>query len=439
MPKARLISAVCILLLFQLPVRTGGPLAGSDPGPFRPGAVLVGMHPGASPAMTTRLLADRGLQIERDLTPLPIVSVRVPIGQEMVTAEDLQKTGRVAFAELDYVMHATDVLTPDDPGLSNQWALTQINAPAAWSIVTGTSQVIVAIVDSGIKLDHEDLASKLWTNPGEIPGNGIDDDSNGKIDDVHGWHFFHAWTGADYVPAEDANVADDYGHGTHVAGIAAAATDNGVGIAGVAWGARVMPVKVLDQYGNGWYSDIAAGIIYAADNGARIINLSLGGSQDSQTLRDAVDYARGRGALVIAATGNTGSAVLYPAAYAPVLAVAATDSNDQSASFSNYGSQVDVAAPGVDIYSTWPWVTGYFTKSGTSMAAPQVAGVAALVWSLEPDDSADQVEHIIVETAVDVSSPGWDQFTGWGRIDAFKAVRCVRPLLLFLPVVFSSS
>jgi subtilisin family serine protease len=403
---------------------------------FRPGVVLVEMRPGTSPALMTRLLADHGLQIERDLAPLPIVSVRVPIGQERATAESLRSTGQIASAELDYAAHATDVITPTDPGWINQWGPSQINAPAAWSVITGTSDVTIAVIDSGIKLDHEDLAAQLWTNLDEVPGNLIDDDGNGKIDDVHGWHFYHMWNGSDYIPSEDANIADDYGHGTHVAGIAAAATNNGVGIAGIAWNARVMPIKVLDQYGTGWYSDIAAGIIYAADNGARVINLSLGGTEDSTLLRDAVDYARGHGALVIASTGNTGSAVLYPAAYDPVLAVAATDANDQVASFSNYGPQVDVAAPGVNIYSTWPWVTGYFTKSGTSMAAPHVAGLAALIWSLQPALSASSVTQIMTETTRDVVLPGWDQYTGWGRIDAYAAVsRAATYRVAFLPVI----
>ena len=216
--------------------------------------------------------------------------------------ESLRRDPRVAYAELDYAAYSTDIVTPTDPGWANQWGPRQIEAPAAWTILTGTAGVIIAVVDSGIKLDHEDLVAQRWINLAEIPGNYIDDDGNGQIDDVNGWHFFHRYTATGYVPDENANVLDDFGHGTHVAGIAAAATNNGVGIAGIASQARIMPVKVLDQYGNGWYSDIAAGIIYAADNGAQVINLSLGGTSDSQILRDAVDYARNRGALVVAAT-----------------------------------------------------------------------------------------------------------------------------------------
>ena len=229
------------------------------------------------------------------------------------------------------------------------------------------------------------------------------------------------------IRLRDAFVQDDNGHGTHVAGIAAAATNNGIGVAGVAWGAQIMPVKVLDEYGSGWLSDVAAGIVYASDQGAKIINVSLGGSTLSQTLCDAVAYAsQTTGALVVAAAGNTGGAVLYPAACDHVLAVAATDRADQRAYFSNLGPQVDLAAPGVDIYSTWYQsglqASGYFTKSGTSMATPQVAGVAALVWSRWPTWTPDQVAQRLLDTALDLGEPGWDAYTGWGRLDAAAAV-----------------
>jgi subtilisin family serine protease len=435
MPSVRKKAVICMLLLLTS-VQVNRSAARPAAATFRPGVVLVGLLPGAMPTRLTDWLTESGLSIERAWTPLPIVGVRVPIGQEHSTLESLQRSGQIAFAELDYAAYSTDIVTPTDPGWANQWGPRQIEAPAAWVVVTGTFSVIIAIVDSGIKLDHEDLVAQRWINLAETPGNYMDDDGNGKIDDVNGWHFYQRWTGMTYVSAENANVQDDYGHGTHVAGIAAAAANNGTGITGVAPGARIMPIKVLDQFGTGWYSDIAAGIIYAADNGARVINLSLGGTEDSQTLRAAVDYARSRGALVVAATGNKGEPVLYPAAYEPVLAVAATDQSDQVAYFSNRGPQVDVAAPGVDIYSTWPWVTGYFTKSGTSMAAPHVSGVAALLRSERPDLSVDQIAQIITSTAHDVADPGWDAVTGWGRIDAFAAVKDMAwHTTLFLPVI----
>ncbi len=368
-----------------------------------------------------------------DQSTINLWSVPVPIGQECATVARLQGDARVAYADLDYAIQSTDVITPSDPGWAQQWALPQINAPQAWSIVTDTTPLVIAVVDSGLKLDHPDLASQVWTNSDETPGNFIDDDGNGQIDDVHGWHFYHAWAGSTYVPRQDANVADDYGHGTHVAGIIGATGNNGLGITGVAWAARVMPVKVLDQYGTGWYSDIAAGIVYAVDNGANIINLSLGGETDSPVLREPIEYAQAHGVLVVAATGNTGGSVLYPAAYPSVLAVAATDQADQRAAFSNFGPEVDVAAPGVDIYSTWPWVTGYFTKSGTSMAAPHVTGVAALVWTHRPQLSAQLVASMIMLTATDIDAGGWDQYTGFGRVDAYRAVEQPPPYQFFIP------
>ena len=399
--------------------------------PHAPGIVLVGLRADRAAAPTIG-----SFDVIDTVDQLNVAALRVPIDQECAAVETLRRNPAVTFAELDYAARATDVITPDDANWSNQWGPAKIQAPTAWGVVTGTSDIVIAIVDSGLQLSHEDLAAKVWTNSNEIPGNGLDDDANGKIDDIHGWHFYHAWNGSAFEAAEDANVQDDFAHGTHVAGIAAASTNNAVGIAGLAWGARLMPVKVLDQFGNGWYSDIAAGIVYAADNGARLINLSLGGSPDSQTLRDAVDYARVHGALVIAATGNSGGAVFYPAAYDPVLAVAATDPGDQRAYFSNYGPQVDLAAPGTDIFSTWCHTdviavtcegSYYFNKSGTSMAAPHVTGVAALVWSRWPELTADEVIARLLDTADDVGEVGPDPYTGWGRVNAYQAVTRIEP------------
>ena len=387
---------------------------------YRAGAVLVRFRDGVTPAGRAKLLAPYGLRSEPRISRLGVVSLAVRAGHEMATIADLRRRPDVAFAELDYLAQAAEL--PDDPAWGQQWSLADIGLPAAWNVTTGSTDIVIALVDSGIYLGHPDLASKLWVNGDEIPGNWIDDDANGQVDDVNGWHFYQQWTPSGYVPAGNADLRDDFGHGTHVAGIAAAAANNGIGIAGIAWGARVMPVKVLDQYGNGWYSDIAAGIIYAADSGAKIINLSLGGAAASQTLCEAAAYAQQRGALVVAATGNAGAAVFYPAACAGVLAVAATDRADQRAGFSNFGPQVDLAAPGVEIYSTWPWLDGYFIKSGTSMAAPHVAGVAALVWSRWPEWTNVAVSRQITETTVDVAAVGWDPYTGWGRLDAAAAV-----------------
>jgi subtilisin family serine protease len=422
-----------------------------DAAPHRPSSVLVKLRDGAGPAAMARLVAAHGASVQAEFPALRLARVQTPTGQEVAVAAALRRQPEVIYAELDYAAtvgagfslsaqadqprqpsgsetHAgtarkpAPTVYPNDPELARQWGLMKINAPAAWSIITGAVSITIAVVDSGIDLGHPDLALQLWVNPGEIPGNGVDDDANGKVDDMHGWHFFQAANG----PAEDARVQDDFGHGTHVAGIAAAATDNGIGVAGVAWGSRLMAVKVLDQYGNGWYSDIIAGIVYAADNGAQIINLSLGGALASQALCDAVTYAHGRGALVVAATGNSNAAVLYPAACAGALAVAATDRADARPVFSNFGPQVALAAPGVDIYSTWYYTgiraSGYFTKSGTSMATPHVAGAAALLWSQWPAWRADQVRQQLLSTATDVSAPGWDPYSGWGRLNVAAAL-----------------
>ena len=189
MPRIGTICAICLVLHLLTPVQANSSPAWPVQVPFRPGTVLVGARPGESLARTARWLADHSLQVESDLTPLPVVSVNVPTGQEMATVESLRRTGQVAFAELDYRARATDVITPNDPGWPSQWGPAKIQAPSAWSLVTGT-QVTIAVVDSGIQLLHEDLASQVWTNPGEIPGNGLDDDGNGKIDDIHGWHFY---------------------------------------------------------------------------------------------------------------------------------------------------------------------------------------------------------------------------------------------------------
>jgi thermitase len=428
--------AVCLMLLSWMPdSEASAPEDGPVSQPYRAGAVLVGLRGVGGWTAQQAVLAAPGTSLQYTIAPLGLMSLSVTPGQEAATVAALRRRPDVAFAELDYLAAAAGV--PNDPDWGNQWSLAQIGLPAAWNVTTGSAGIIIAVVDSGVYLGHPDLASKVWTNPGEIRGNGIDDDLNGKVDDVNGWHFFQQWTPSGYVPVGNANVTDDFGHGTHVAGIIGAATNNGLGIAGISWGARVMPVRVLDQYGSGWYSDIADGIVYAVDNGAKIINLSLGGAATSQTLCEAAAYAHQKGALLVAATGNTGAAVLHPAACEGVLAVAATDRFDYRADFSNYGPQVDVAAPGVNIYSTWPWVDGYFTKSGTSMAAPHVSGVAALVWSRWPEWDNVAVSKQIIETAVDVDAEGWDPYTGWGRLDAAAAVASgegvARPI--YLPFV----
>jgi len=308
----------------------------------------------------------------------------------------------VEYVEPNYIAHV--FITPNDLYWSSQWGMTKIEAPAAWDITTGSTGVTIAIVDTGIDLSHPDLSGKL----------------------VSGYDFVN----------NDSNPQDDHGHGTHVAGIAAAKTNNGTGVAGLAWGAQIMPVKVMDDYGKGTNENIAKGIIYAADHGAAIINLSLGGPSASSVLEDALEYAHDLNCVIVAATGNNNSTVSYPAKYPEVVAVAATDSSDQRASFSNYGPEVDVAAPGVNIRSTHWWGgSEYGWLSGTSQASPHVAGLAALIWSVNPGLNNTQVESIIKQTADDLGAVGRDVYYGFGRVNARRALEATAPSLTLSPSI----
>ncbi len=280
-----------------------------------------------------------------------------------------------------------------DPRAGEQWAL-QGDAPmgidTAWRQTTG-ADVTVAIIDSGVDLGHPDLAPNLWTNTGEIGGNGADDDGNGYVDDVHGYDFVDS----DGTP-QDAN-----GHGTHVAGIVGARGGNGIGGAGVAWQARLMALRVLDDQARGTTAAVAAGIRYAVDNGARIVNLSLAGPTSTADLQDAVRYARAHAVLIVAAAGNDGADLstspTYPAAYGEdnVLGIAATTRDGGLSSVSDYGPGADIAAPGEQILSTSAG-GGYEWRTGTSMAAPEVAGALVLLAAARPDLDGDRLRDALL-------------------------------------------
>ena len=296
----------------------------------------------------------------------------------------VEKRGRVParpgveFAQPDYRVRLT--ATPNDPSMGSLWGLDAIGAPAAWNTGTGTGRTIVAVIDSGVAYNHPDLKANMWRNPGEIAGNGIDDDHDGYVDDVVGYNFV----------VNNGNPIDDNGHGTHVAGTIGAVGDNGVGIAGVNWHARIMALKFLDSSGSGYTSDAVRALNFAVAHGAKVVNASFGGGGFDQAMSTALANARAKGAIVVAAAGNDGTDndanPVYPANYTGdnLVSVAATDRNDRLASFSNYGrTTVDIAAPGVGIYSTLP--NGkYGSYSGTSMATPHVAGALALVWDAHP-------------------------------------------------------
>ncbi|GBL16486.1 subtilisin E [Microcystis aeruginosa NIES-1211] len=283
-------------------------------------------------------------------------------------------------------------------GGANDWGVNLVNAPEAWARGYTGQGIVVAVLDTGVDRNHADLAANIWTNAGEIANDGLDNDGNGYVDDVYGWNFANG----------NNNTLDGNRHGTHVAGTIAA-RNNGFGVTGVAHNAKIMPVKVLSDSGSGSSSGVAQGIRYAVDNGADVINMSLGGGSTNSQIQAALQYASSRGVIVVMAAGNAGAAQpSYPASNATSwgLAVGAVNSSNQMASFSNRAgsnsSMSYVTAPGVQVYSTLP-NGGYGFLSGTSMAAPHVAGVVTLMLSANPNLTDAQVRQIITATAGNVA------------------------------------
>jgi subtilisin family serine protease len=333
----------------------------------------------------------RSCRLAAELAKIGVVVEEVPSGELDTTLDALSKDSNVEFVERIGEVSAQDLI-PNDPGFAKQPELNQIHAPQGWDLSTGGSDVTIAIIDSGVDAGQPDLGKKVM----------------GGCDFVH----------------EDADASDDNGHGTHVAGIAAAIGGDGVGIAGVSWGAQILPVKVLDNNGDGDYASVAAGIIWAADHGAEIINLSLGGAKGNRTLKAAVDYATNKGSMVIAASGNDGySSLRYPAGYESVLSVGSVDAVNNRSDFSDYGASLDLVAPGENIYSTVPG--GYDWKSGTSMSAPYVSGLAAVLWSIPGNNNAARVQAEIVQSAQDLGKVGWDSQYGYGLIRMDMALKGV--------------
>jgi subtilisin family serine protease len=305
---------------------------------------------------------------------------------------------------------------PSDPAFGAQWELASdgaMGARSAWGIGNG-GDVTVAVIDTGAQLDHPDLAANLWTNSREIPGNGIDDDANGYVDDVHGYDFV----------AKDGDPSDENGHGTNVAGIIGARGNNGIGVAGVAWHARLMIVRVLDANGTGTVYDVARGIRYAVANGAKIVNLSMAGPDDDPALESAIAEARTAGVLIVASAGNTGADLDTKAAFPAsspsdnVIAVASTDEAGALAPGSSYGARtVDVTAPGENIDSTAVG-SRYETRSGTSQAAAHVSGVLALMAAAQPSADAATLRTNLLAGARVKGLP-----VAGGSLDAAGALR----------------
>ncbi len=354
---------------------------------FRPGHEYAGL------TTTWRM----GGVVTQSVPGINLRVVRIPRTLTLSTALAIFRSlPTVEYAELNF--RVRKAIVPNDPQYGSQWALPKVNAPAAWDISTGSSGVVIAILDTGIQLNHPDLQSKL----------------------VPGWDFVN----------NDPVADDDEGHGTHCAGIAAAATNNSVGVAGLGWNCSLMPVKVLDHEGNGTYANVAAGMTWAVDNGAKVLSLSLSGSAASNTLLNAVNYAWNNGVVVVAAAGNSNSTTPeYPAWYSNCIAVGSSTTTDTRSSFSNYGADwVDVAAPGSSILSTYIGGT-YATSSGTSMATPLVAGLAGLLWSY----MGTGTPPFAIRSQIESSAVFVGNWVAHGRIDAAAALASAGTRLDFAP------
>ncbi len=420
--------------------------------PYVPGEVIVmyedgrvaslaasGYEPAEFATIGAEVSGDIGTDGINGLQALSIAD-DVPVEDAI---EELESSPYVAYAEPNYIISlslpeepepvpessikssAMSMLSvPNDPRFSEQWGMkntakqgADISASGAWDISTGSKDIIVAVIDSGVDYTHPDLADNIWTNPNEIPGNGIDDDHNGYIDDIHGWDFIN----------NDNDPMDDNGHGTHCAGVVGGVGNNGVGIVGVNWHVKIMPLKFLRADGNGDTASSINAVAYAKKMGANVISCSWGGSAKSQALADVIESTN---ALFVFAAGNEGAnndaGSHYPSNLdiEQIIAVAASNANDGMPSFSNYGaSKVDVAAPGDAILSTYPTSksSNYVKMKGTSMATPHVAGLAALMLSINPKLTPKELKSTIMST-VDVLPAFSGKTVSGGRINAEKAL-----------------
>jgi len=392
-------------------------------------SIVVKLKAEAEPTSDADLLAEEivrapGVKAEALTTRLHSGIQLIHLNRSISVEEAVRRAKedpRVEYAEPDYFVYATETV-PNDPFFNQMWGLSNlscqtcnpgdvpsIDATQAWDITTGSDDIVAVVLDTGVDLQHEDLAANAWVNPREIAGNGVDDDGNGFVDDINGWNFVDGNNQTFKSPSEDL-------HGTHVAGSIGAVGNNGKGVTGVAWHVKIMSLKFLGgTQGKGSTSNAVRGINYAIDMrnrgvNVRVINASWGGGSDSQALRQAIADANNAGILFVCAAGNGDSfgginiddSPDFPASYAPdfpnAISVAAVDASGGLASFSNIGHRsVSLAAPGVFIYSTVPG--SYGQLSGTSMSTPYVSGIAVLLWSHEPSLTPAQVKQRIVDTS----------------------------------------
>lgn len=391
------ILAIALALGFASSGSSAPPAQGTS---FVPDEVLVKFRPDAPPGAMIDVAGKHHISQAQPITGIGVTRMKLSesSGGPEAVVRALNRNPNVEYAELNYIV--STVTTVNDPYFTGgfQWNLAKVQAANAWDVTTSNAGISVAVLDTGVDLSHPDLQGKVIVS----------------------------------VNFSDSATANDVnGHGTHVAGIVGAATNNGQGIAGLGYNTSIMNVKVLGDSGTGGSSWIAQGVVWAADHGAKAINISAGATFQMATLEDAINYAWGKGVVIVAAAGNNASSTpFYPAAYPNVIAVASTDINDHLASSSDYGDWVDVAAPGANIYSTLPLDNllqpgGYGVMGGTSMASPHVAGLAGLVFTSAADRNGDgflndEVRACIEQNADNIGLSG----IGGGRINAYRAVLC---------------
>ncbi|MGH7449889.1 MAG: S8 family serine peptidase [bacterium] len=442
-----LMLALIVCPIFQPVLAASGKAAESHTPQYLPDRIIVkfatgavvgpqraAIHAFAMPAPVAEILIRQGATETEQLFP-----VRPQLLQKRSSRIDLSSIYEIRFAQSIDVKKMLSLLRrqagivyaepvylrrlyydPNDPLRGSQSYLNTIKAREAWDVTRGDTSVVIAIVDTGVDWQHPDLAANVWRNYKEIPNNGIDDDGNGYKDDIRGWDFGGANGTEDNNPREEVPT-----HGTLVAGIASAASDNGIGIAGLGFKCKIMPVKATNSEAPNAIPYGFKGIAYAAENGADIINCSWGSSGYSQVEQEVIDYATGLGALVVAAAGNEGNNCPgYPAAYRHVLSVAATNPDDKISGFSSFGYWVDLAAPGTGIYGTWQPSAYTSFQQGTSFSSPIVAGVAALVKAQHPNWAPGAVAEKVRLACDNISSqnPSFDRQIGYGRVNAQRAV-----------------
>ncbi len=379
--------------------------------PVHPTRLWVEPARGADAGALELLHARLGAHVLRALPAIGWQVVEVDPTRRDELRREYALSPLVARAEFDRARRLAYV--PNDPYYPGMWNLPHMRVDSAWDTTRGSSSVRIAVIDTGCETSHPDLAGSIWVNPGEIAGNGIDDDGDGYVDDVSGWDFVNG----DPVPD------DIFGHGTGCSGIVAAVQDNNQGITGIAPHCKLVPLKACNNSGYLFDSYVVPALVYAADRGCKVISMSFFGDQVTPAERAAIDYCWSHGALPIAAAGNDAQTFpYYPGAYEHTLGVASHGSSDQKSWFSNWGSWVDVAAPGEGISATWPgaqYTTGF---TGTSAACPNVAGVAALLFSGVPGATNAQVHAALEDSALTVSQAPLGAWTSYGRIDARAAL-----------------